>query len=187
MEILVALVVLGVLMAGLGQGIRLGRAAWSRQAALVDETADLDAVDRTLRTLLETATSGAIHGRNDFAGTADSVSFDGFLPAAITTGSRRARITLSVDDRHRLVLRWETMLLDPNTGAPATGQAVVAEDLDHITLAYRPGGLDSPDWQDTWTAATVPQLIRLHFDFAKGDRRRWPNLVVAPLVTEGGG
>jgi general secretion pathway protein J len=187
MEILVALVVLGVLMAGLGQGIRLGRAAWTRQAALVDQTADLDAVDRTLRTLLENATTGAIHGRNDFEGAADSVSFDGILPQAITTGSRRARITLRVDDRHRLMLRWESVLIDPSTGAPATGEAVVAEGLDRLEIAYWQDGRDATGWQDRWTATTVPALIRLHFGFAKGDQRRWPDMVVAPLITEGGG
>ncbi len=35
MEILVALVVLGILMARLGQGMHLGMAAWTRQAVLV--------------------------------------------------------------------------------------------------------------------------------------------------------
>jgi general secretion pathway protein J len=186
-EILVALVVLGILMAGLSQGVRLGRAAWSRQAALVDETADLDAVDRTLRAMLESATTGAIHGRSDFDGDTNKVSFDGLLPEAISTGSRRALITLTVDDRHRLMLRWQSMLTDPNTGAPASGEAVVAENLDHLTFAYWQDGRDGSGWQDKWTATTTPALIRLHFGFAKGDRRRWPDMVVAPLIAEGGG
>lgn len=187
MEILVALVVLGILMAGLGQGMRLGMAAWTRQAALVDETAELDGVDRTIRGLLSGATTGAIHGRNDFAGAVDSVSFDGTLPLAVTTGGRRARITLTLDGRHRLMLRWENMLIDPNTTQPATGEAVVAENLDRIEFAYWQSGLDSPGWHDRWTATTTPTLIRLRLIFAKGDRRHWPDMVVAPLVEEGGG
>ncbi|HEV2673545.1 MAG TPA: prepilin-type N-terminal cleavage/methylation domain-containing protein [Aliidongia sp.] len=187
MEILVALVVLGILMAGLGQGMRLGMAAWTRQAALVDETADLDAVDRTIRGLLTSATTGAVHGRNDFEGETDSVSFDGVLPLAFASSGRRAKITLAVDDRHRLMLRWAGMLIDPNTTQPASGEAVVAENLDHIELAYWQGGLDAPGWRDRWTATTAPALIRLRLVFAGKDRRHWPDMVVAPLVEEGGG
>ncbi|GGF23634.1 hypothetical protein GCM10011611_32130 [Aliidongia dinghuensis] len=187
MEILVALVVLGILMAAIGQGMRLGMAAWTRQAALVGETADLDAVDRTIRGLLTSATTGAIHGRNDFTGEADNIAFDGILPQAVSISGNHARISLAVDDQHRLMLRWESMLIDPNTGHPSTGEAVVLDHVDHVTFAYWQSGLDSPGWQERWTATTPPALIRLHIDFVEGDRRHWPNLVVAPLIEEGGG
>ena len=189
MEVLVALVVLGILMAGLGQGMRLGMAAWTRQAALVDRTADLDAVDRTIRDLLANATTGAIHGRNDFAGTADAVTFDGVLPLAVSTGGRRAKITLKLDGQHRLMLHWESMLIDPNTGQPASGDAVVVEHVDGIVLSYWQGGGGGSDagWKDRWNLAAPPALIRLRLIFAKGDQRRWPDMVVAPLISEGGG
>lgn len=186
-EILVALVVLGILMAGLGQGMRLGMAAWTRQAALVDRTADLDAVDRTIRDLLTNATTGAIHGRNDFSGTVDGVTFDGVLPLAVSTGGRRAKITLKLDGQHRLMLHWESMLIDPNTGQPASGDAVVVDHLDGIAFAYwLPGGSDA-GWKDRWNLAAPPALIRLRLIFAKGDQRHWPDMVVAPLISEGGG
>lgn len=187
MELLVALVVLGILMAGLSQGARLGMAAWTRQAALVDQTADLDAFDRTMRGLLVTATSGAVHGRNDFVGATDSISFDGLLPEAVATGSRRAKITLRLDDRHRLMLHWDTALIDPATGAPGSGDAVVVDHIDGLRFAYWQIGGDGTGWRDRWTVVNPPALIRLHLVFPKGDRRRWPDLVVAPLIAEGGG
>jgi len=187
MEVLVALVVLGILMAGLGQGVRLGLAAWTRQAALVDRTADLDAVDRTLRGLLTSATSGAIHGRKDFVGVVDSVTFDGILPLAVATGSRRAKITLKLDGAHRLMLHWDSALIDPNTNAPASGDALVVDHLDRIAFAYWQTGGEAPGWRDRWTQVAVPTLIRLRLIFAKGDRRHWPDIIVAPLIAEGGG
>jgi general secretion pathway protein J len=187
MEVLVALVVLGILMAGLGQGMRFGMAAWTRQAALVDRTADLDAVDRTVRGMLASATSGAIHGRNDFVGTADSVTFDGVLPLAVATGSRRAKITLKLDGQHRLMLHWDSVLIDPNTNAPDWGDAVVGDHLDRIAFAYWQTGGDGPGWRDRWTAVATPALIRVRFEFAKGDRRHWPDMIVAPLIAEAGG
>jgi len=187
MEVLVALVVLGILMAGLSQGVRLGMAAWTRQAALIDQTADLDAVDRTVRGMLTSATSGALHGRNDFVGTADSVTFDGILPLAVATGSRRAKITLKLDDQHRLMLHWDSVLIDPNTNAPASGDALVVDHLDRIAFAYWQNGGEAPGWRDRWTVVAAPTLIRLRLVFAKGDRRHWPDMIVAPLIAEGGG
>jgi len=185
-EILVALVVLGILVAGLGQGMRLGLTAWTRQAALVDETADLDAVDRTIRGLLVNATTGASHGRNDFEGETNSVSFDGLLPLAVSAGGRRAQITLLLDEQHRLMLQWQSVLIDPSTNQPATGEAVIAENLEQVSFAYWQSGAGSPGWREKWNSTTTPALIRLHFVFAKGDRRRWPDIVVAPLVEESG-
>jgi general secretion pathway protein J len=184
-EILVALVVLGILMAGIGQGVRLGMAAWTRQSALVDRTADLDAVDRTIRDLLANATTGAVRGRADFAGTADSVTFDGLLPLAVSLSGRRAKITLKLDGQHRLMLHWEAMLIDPNTNQPASGDAVVVDHLDQAVFSYWQGG-DDAGWRDRWTVPAPPPLVRLRLVFAKGDPRHWPDMVVAPLISEGG-
>jgi general secretion pathway protein J len=178
MEVLVALVV---------QGMRFGMTAWTRQAALVDRTADLDAVDRTLRGLLTNATSGALHGRNDFTGARDSVSFDSVLPDAVATGARRAKISLKLDGGHRLMLHWDSVLIDPNTGAPATGDAMVVDHVEAVEFAYwQPGG-EAAGWQDRWTVVAAPALIRLRLVFAKGDPRHWPDMIVAPLIAEGGG
>ncbi|MDB5361885.1 MAG: gspJ [Rhodospirillales bacterium] len=187
MEVLVALVVLGILMAGLSQGMRFGMTAWTRQAALVDRTADLDAVDRTVRGLLGNATSGVAHGRNDFVGTADGVTFDSVLPLAVATGTRRAKITLKLDDRHRLMLHWDSALIDPATAAPATGDAVIVDHLESVSFAYWQAGGDGSGWRDRWTMVAAPPLIRLRLVFAKGDRRHWPDMIVAPLIAEGGG
>ena len=52
LEVLVALVVFGLLMAGLSQGVRVGLRAWSMQARQSAQWSDLDAVDRTLRGLI---------------------------------------------------------------------------------------------------------------------------------------
>ena len=52
LEVLVALTVLGVLMVGLGQGVRLSLALWQAQTRRLAETAELDAGARALRGLL---------------------------------------------------------------------------------------------------------------------------------------
>jgi general secretion pathway protein J len=53
--------------------------------------------------------------------------------------------------------------------------------IDRIELAY--WGSQSPgqagSWQTQWDGAGIPELIRLRLVFAKGDRRRFPDLIAA--------
>ena len=44
-------------------------------------------------------------------------------------------------------------------------------------------GGDAADWQRVWRDRTrLPALVRLAIDFPDGDRRFWPDLVVAPRI-----
>ena len=52
LELLVALAVLGLLMAGLVQGLRLGVSVWTTQTKRLAASGHLDLTDRTLRTLI---------------------------------------------------------------------------------------------------------------------------------------
>ena len=52
LEMLVVVIVLGLLMVGLTQGVRAGMALWGAQQRRVGETAELDASARVLRILL---------------------------------------------------------------------------------------------------------------------------------------
>jgi len=58
LELLAALVVLGLLMVAITQGVRFGVQAWQTQARTVDTQGDLLAVDRTLRGMIERADPG---------------------------------------------------------------------------------------------------------------------------------
>ena len=52
LEIMVALVVFGILVAGLAQGVQFGLRAWNGQTALIAQRGDMDAGDRALRGLI---------------------------------------------------------------------------------------------------------------------------------------
>jgi len=107
LEILVALVVLGLLVAGLAQGVRFGLLAWHRQLGQLAEDADLDAVDRTLRRAIEQIDPGNRHDAPEMRGSAASVEFTSLLPqSAAFVSDRRAEMRLLVDPAHQLVLRW---------------------------------------------------------------------------------
>ncbi|WP_457836108.1 PulJ/GspJ family protein, partial [Staphylococcus aureus] len=61
LEILVALVVLGFLLAGLAQGTRFGLQAWGMQTRNVLRQADMDGTYRVLRAMVEAADPGEVN------------------------------------------------------------------------------------------------------------------------------
>src|SRR5438128_8937665 len=83
LEMLVVLVVLGLLVVGLAQGVRAGLTMWGAQTRRVSETGELDAVARILRTLLSeipASSSVGAAGSLEIKGRQDSLEFVGDLP-----------------------------------------------------------------------------------------------------------
>src|SRR5215472_13895039 len=154
LELLVVLVVLGLLVVGLTQGVRAGLAMWGAQTRRVGETSELDAAARILRILLTgigANPSGAANpgatGATEFEGRPDSLAFVGNLPNGLGS-SRRAEI--------KIELRGE-----------------------RLDLAYwgSPAPVQPPGWQAQWDGPGLPELVRFRLGFAQGDRRRWPDLI----------
>lgn len=187
LEMLVVVVVLGLLVVGLTQGVRGGLALWSAQQRRLGETADLDNSARLLRTLLTgiaaAPDNGSAGGAPDEAitGESDHLSFVGDLPTGLGA-TRRADITIALH-RHRLVLSWTPHLHQISTGpAPRPTETELIAGVSRVEFSY--WGSTSPDqpaaWQTRWDGPAAPELIRIRLAFAKGDRRRWPDLIVAP-------
>jgi general secretion pathway protein J len=186
LEILVVVVVLGLLMIGLTQGVRAGLSLWGAQSRRVGETAELDAAARILRSLLSAiaapASAGIGAGANtQLKGTGESLIFVGDLPTGLGT-TQRADITIELS-RQRLVLHWTPHRHELSSApAPEPSEIELIRHVDRIDLAY--WGSPSPEqtatWQPQWDGAAIPSLIRLRVVFAKGDRRRFPDLIAAP-------
>ncbi|WP_158801558.1 MULTISPECIES: prepilin-type N-terminal cleavage/methylation domain-containing protein [unclassified Acidisoma] len=179
LEVLASLVVLALLVLGLAQGMRFGVAAYDRQTRLTYRQADLDAVDRTLRQLIEQINPGTAHDAPAIAGTPDSFEFTSELPeAAAAWGSRDAEVRLLVDGTNRLLMRWSpyTHAL-PNT-PPAVVDTVLLEQVDHVVFSYwsRSG---EAGWRGRWDKAEVPALVRIRIVFRAGSGRAWPDIVAA--------
>jgi general secretion pathway protein J len=188
LEMLVVLAVLGLLVVGLTQGVRASLTLWHAQTRRLGETGELDAGARILRTLLSGISappSGGIApspaGSTEIKGGPDSLAFIGDLPTGLGT-TRRANITLELR-QGRLVLRWTPRRHElTSVPAPEPIETEVIRGVDRLDLAY--WGSPSPDqpagWQAQWDGPEIPELIRLRLGFAKGDRRRWPDLIAAP-------
>lgn len=180
LEILVALIVLGLIVIGLAQGVQFGLRAWDAQARTIARREDLDAVDRTLRRLVEAMDPGSSAEPLTIAGTARSVAFTTSLPMfAAALPTRRADVALGVDAAHRLMLRW-TPHLHAVLLAPAMAQETeLLRGVDHLEIAYWAG--TAGGWQASWNLPLPPGLVRIRLVFAKGDARRWPDIVAAPM------
>jgi general secretion pathway protein J len=188
LEMLVSLVVLGFLVVGLTQGVRAGLRLWDAQTLRIGETGELDAGARALRALLSgiwVPPQGGIGrgatGKTDIEGHPDSLAFRGDLPTGLGT-TRLANITLELRER-RLVLRWNLHRHELTSGPePEPIETELIRGVERLDLAY--WGSPSPDqaagWQAQWDGPAIPGLIRVRLAFAKGDRRRWPDLIAAP-------
>jgi general secretion pathway protein J len=187
LEVLIALVVLGLLMVGLTEGVRAGLSLRQAQLRRLDRTAELDAVMRGLRNILggvvivpDGVPPAAIAGSAEFRGEPNSVSFVGDVPTGLGT-ARRADMTLALRDGGRLVLSWiphrHVRLFGP---PPRPIETVLLQGVQQLELNYwgAPSRAQPAAWQARWVSPQAPELVRLRLSFNKGDPRRWPDLVV---------
>jgi general secretion pathway protein J len=184
LEILVALIVLGLLMAGLAQGTRFGLRAWDAEARAIAGREDLDAVDRVLRRLIASMDPGSDAEKALIQGNAQSLAFTTELPMMAAATPRLADVAIGVDAAHRLVLRWT-----PHLHAVRLGPPPVAREAELLRGVQR---IDLPDWnaavgawQRQWSASLPPSLVRLRLTFRAEGRRHWPDIIAAPVRDRG--
>jgi general secretion pathway protein J len=189
LELLVALTVFSLLMLGLTQGLRFGLQGWEAESRESRNLAELDSVDRLLRGLL---TSIQVRTAAGFSGDIHSMRFVGSLPRAAPPGIRVATISLLVSRDGRLILSWTPPTLDTGTKHPPPPQITpILDNVAAIHCAYYADARSVVDgksgkaaWRMRWNGSDgIPELVRIHIDFAEGDPRHWPDFVVAPMVS----
>lgn len=187
LEILVTLVVLGLLMLGLSQGVRASLDLRQAQNQRLGTGTELDATQRLLRSLLGTLPlfpeGTRLVGSKDtpsFSGFADRVDFVGELPTGLGD-HRLANISLFVQNG-RLVLSWTPYRHEQPLTPPAMPMTVVLlPAIEKLELAYRGAPTTGqPGWQSHWQQPVAPGLIRVRLGFDRRHRRRWPDMIVAP-------
>jgi general secretion pathway protein J len=181
LEVLIALAVFGFLLVGLSQTVRFGLTAWQQDTRLSDGKTDLEAVDRTLRAVIENLAPADDAGQTSIEGTAETMTGitklrlpgSGLLPIPADAG-------LAVN-RGRLVLRWRPYHHGvPLKTLPPPRETELIGGVTHLGLAYwRPPGV----WVSRWREPDLPALIRLHLTFAGPAPARWPDIIVAPLLS----
>ena len=179
LEVLVALVVLGLVLAGLAQGTRFGLRVAERQSATIAADADLDATERVLRGLVEQMDPGSLTSAALLNGGPGSFSFTANLAAvAPGLGVGEADVALGVTPDHRLVLRWTPHLhATPLAVPPAPNEATLMAGVQRVQFAYC---CQNGQFVIAWPETTLPALVRISLTFP-GARQAWPPIVVAPM------
>jgi general secretion pathway protein J len=181
LEVLVALAVFSMLMVGLVQGLRLGVNAWQAQARTMAGRGDVEATDRTLRTLIERMDPGGVSGRPaTFKGTSHSLIFTTTLPqAADMMVTRNAVVTLAVDEKNQLQLLWLPNYRYRIGPAPPPGRITLMRDVDHLEMSYWHDA--HAGWQSEWGGVTLPRLVRIRMVFTPGSGQHGYDIVVMPM------
>ena len=198
LEILIAMTLLGLLMAMLFGGLRLGTRAWEASDVRSADLARLEAVQGFIRRALTGAYPLLGTGDDDakrriaFTGGAEAVAFTALMPAHFGVGGFYT-ITLAVEDGvddRRLVFRRQ-LYRSGDEGAPPSPPAgdeeqekVLLEGLSKAGFSYfgAAGKDETPSWRDEWRNQNfLPELVRLSVTFA--DEGAWPDLVVAPRIS----
>jgi general secretion pathway protein J len=199
LELLAAITLLGLLMAALFGGLRLGARVWETADARLDASVRIQIVQDFLRQRLaetlplepvrpELAEAGVFEPL--FLGKAEAVRFAGLLPENLGAGMYLIELALAesghAEGRGNLVLRWRPFEPSNQTVEQAEPEErVLIENIEALELSYF-GTNDPkqpPDWWQSWESqGELPRLIRLRVRFAEDDERRWPELIVRPMV-----
>jgi general secretion pathway protein J len=181
LEILVALAVFGFLLAGLSQTVRFGLLAWRQEALMSDGKTDLDAVDRSLRAIIENLAPGDESARAAIDGTSNALTGRTLLRVP---GSGLDAIPVEAGlavSGTRLVLRWRPYHHgDPLRPVPPPQETELVGGVARLAISY---WQSNGTWTSSWKDPELPLLIRLHLTFAAEHPSRWPDIVVAPLLS----
>ncbi|MGI4942077.1 MAG: prepilin-type N-terminal cleavage/methylation domain-containing protein [Janthinobacterium lividum] len=182
LEVVVALVVLGMVVVGLAQGLRFGLLAWDRQAVAMNRDGNLDAASRTLRRLIAAMDPAPDARGSAILGTSDRLAFTAELPVGDPAfPTRLADLKLGVNAAHRLVLCWVPHLHARAMATLPASEITLLESVASVTIAYYTATAGHPPgWIDRWDDIDPPLLVRLHIVFVDATLR-WPDLIIAPM------
>ena len=189
-EMVVALAIVALIAVVLFEGLRFGQRAHQRIVSRGGESWQAFASQRLIRSLLESSyprEPAATESTPVFGLEGDREKLSLLASAPLATGGvglQRYEIESRSDGKGRfdLVARWRA---DPASDSQPAEEILI----DHVSAVqwnYLPNERDSePAWIETWRGhQELPRLVRLRITFAPDDPRTWPDLVVAPRITD---
>lgn len=186
-EALASLVIVAMISLLIFQGVGVGRRVWEGIDSTASSAEAIEGAQSILRGRIEQMYPATLYGGNeaeaDINGQAETLEF---LAPPIGAGRpaplRRYRLELTVG-RQLLLSSISDVVWNKD---PGVTQQVLLNGVQQIDLAYF--GVQQPDfqrqWRSSWQQQVVPpELVRIRVAFGRGDRRRWPDLIVHPLTT----
>jgi general secretion pathway protein J len=185
-EMVVALALLSMLSVGVILAFQQSHRAYERISYANRSHQDVVVVQRFFRTALENtypfeSDRGDPARARGLEGSSQQISFTtSALQSQGAAGHRRYifRLEPQADGFQNLVATSEPDRNGLGTGAQTT--ETVMTRVQTIEWSY----FDSNGWRDAWSEQHAPSLVRLRVSFPPGDSRRWPELIVAPRITD---
>lgn len=177
LEMLVALVVFGLIMAGLAQSYRFGLTAWSDSTRATAAPENMAAVDAALTQMIAQSLPGSMTG--DGA----QLAFTTSLPPGAGLPAGLADVALTLTPSGTFMLRYRLHPPGvPLAPLPAAKTEPLLQGVSALTLSYyTPPANGTPGWSSSWSGEGLPALVKIHIAFAQGPD--WPDLVAAPVHT----
>ena len=196
LELLVAMTLVGLILALLLGGLRLGSRVWERSAAEVERRIQLQLVQDLLRRQLEQAKAGkgeeaAREPRPGLRGSADAMSFISSEPAQQLAGGLYL-VSLQLEETSgNLVATWRDWPphVQGVAEALAVSQRVLLRGVHRMVISYL--GRESEDatssWRNHWKKSeSLPALIRIELEQRGAREDLWPIFLVAPRIDDAG-
>jgi general secretion pathway protein J len=195
LEVLLAITLLAMLLAGAYAGIRTATRASRAGQAQIDRTNKLRVTQEFLRrelsqTLALPFDKDASGNLTVFEGKPDRAVFVGPMPGFLGHGGAYVQQLQIENDGGTRKLTFRHMLLngytkDGHDKVDSVEPVVLLEGIDDAQFEYR--GLDETgkfgDWDDEWKRSGVaPQLIRLKLGFRRDQHQTWPELTIAVML-----
>lgn len=193
-ELLVGLSLLGLISLLLFGGLRFGLRTWEAGGTRLAQANEIEAVQSLLRRELAEAQPVAVGPQEQeppilFQGKSEALIFVAPLPAHRGVGGGHVFSLAAEGDRGnaQLMLRWHLFRPDVPVLPPfdPKDSSVLLSGIDSVVLGYfgQPAPEAPPRWLDRWDGALgLPELVRIRVVFPPGDRRRWPDFIVAPRL-----
>lgn len=191
-ELLVAMTLLGLLMILVFGGLRFGIKAWEASDAHIAGTDEVRLAQNFIRSEVELAypkleMSDPTSPQLIFSGASQSIRFLARVPKSLALAGR-AIIELKLSDSgdNRDLVASVRPELSWDDDASALHEERILTGIDSLQFSYF-GKTDANSpaaWSETWADKFhLPELIRLSVGFSVGDRRVWPEMIVAPKVS----
>lgn len=201
LELLAALTVLAVLMTMMFGGLRFGARVWETGDRGLRGLAELQTASGFIRRQIAQAVpadpgSGGQDVPAAFRGTEHAFRLIGPAPSQFLPGGLYEMVfgISDADAGPRTFSLWWRPLARGDEAAAVgieadwrTRQATLIEGVSEVRISYFGRGEDKdeePRWHERWdTMPLPPALVSVRVAFPRGDRRVWPDLVVAPMAS----
>lgn len=197
LELLVALVLLGLMSTMALGGVRLGARTWETVTAKAEDNGRAQMVRAFLARELAQAVpvfvpDGGDERRLAYEGGRESLIFVAPLaPHFGLGGFQRLELVIADDDPatgKRLILKRRPFHRDDELDTPGEEDEeihLLLDGMEEAEFTYRESGRDGAAvWSNDWRGRDrLPALVRLRVTFTAGRKAVWPDLLVAGRIT----